>query len=71
MTPTPGNGAWHGNVISAELGFARTALARFNEERGFVIAASLSYTSLLALVPLVLNWGWATRAWRLPIAMSW
>jgi membrane protein len=53
MTPTPGNGARHRDFISAEVGFARTALARFNEERGFVIAASLSYTSLLALVPLI------------------
>lgn len=41
------------DVIAAELGFARAALVRFREERGFVIAASLSYTSLLALVPLI------------------
>ena len=53
MTPTPGKGARQRDFFSAELGFARTALARFREERGFIIAASLSYTSLLALVPLV------------------
>lgn len=53
MTPTPGKVASGRDFFSAELGFARTALARFREERGFVIAASLSYTSLLALVPLV------------------
>ncbi len=51
MTPTPGKGARQRDFFSAELGFARTALARFNEERGFIIAASLSYTSLLALAP--------------------
>lgn len=53
MTRAPGTTARRRDLISAELGFARTALARFGEERGFVIAASLSYTSLLALVPLI------------------
>ena len=41
------------DLITAELDFARAALGRFKEERGFVVAASLSYTSLLALVPLI------------------
>ncbi len=53
MTPKPGKATSRRDFISAELGFARTALERFREERGFIIAASLSYTSLLALVPLL------------------
>ena len=53
MTRNPGTNARRRDFISAEFGFARAALTRFGEERGFVIAASLSYTSLLALVPLL------------------
>lgn len=53
MTRAPGTAARRRDFVSAELGFARAALARFREERGFVIAASLSYTTLLALVPLL------------------
>ncbi len=41
------------DYVSAEFNFVRAALARFREERGLIIAASLSYTSLLALVPLI------------------
>lgn len=40
-------------TLADTAGFARAALARFREERGLVVAASLSYTSLLALVPLI------------------
>ena len=53
MTRAPDTAARRRDMLPAELGFARAALARFGEERGFVIAASLSYTSLLALVPLI------------------
>jgi membrane protein len=53
MTRARGTQARHRDFVSAEFGFARTALARFRQERGLVIAASLSYTSLLALVPLI------------------
>jgi membrane protein len=53
MTRAPETNARRRDIITAEFGFARAALARFREERGLVIAASLSYTSLLALVPLV------------------
>jgi membrane protein len=53
MTRTPGTTDRRRNIVSAVYGFALAALARFREERGLVIAASLSYTSLLALVPLI------------------
>ncbi|NNE84036.1 MAG: YihY family inner membrane protein [Alphaproteobacteria bacterium] len=53
MTRAPETNARRRDLVTAEFGFARAALARFREERGLVIAASLSYTSLLALVPLV------------------
>ena len=53
MTRTQDTNARRRDIVAAEFGFARAALARFREERGLVIAASLSYTSLLALVPLV------------------
>lgn len=53
MTRAQGSAARRRNLVAAELGFTRAALARFGQERGFVIAASLSYTSLLALVPLI------------------
>lgn len=53
MTRAPETNARRRDIITAEFGFVRAALARFREERGLVIAASLSYTSLLALVPLV------------------
>ena len=35
-----------------ELTFARTVIRRFSRDRVLVAAASLSYTSLLAIVPL-------------------
>ena len=53
MTRNPGTGERRPHFVAAEIGFALAALARFREERGLVIAASLSYTSLLALVPLI------------------
>jgi membrane protein len=53
MTPAPETNARRRDIITAEFDFVRAAIARFREERGLVIAASLSYTSLLALVPLV------------------
>ncbi|MFT5180719.1 MAG: membrane protein, partial [Alphaproteobacteria bacterium] len=53
MMRAPDTNARRRDYVSAEFGFARAALARFREERGLVIAASLSYTSLLALVPLL------------------
>jgi len=53
MTRDQGKAEQHRSFVAAELGFARTALARFGEERGLIIATSLSYTSLLALVPLI------------------
>lgn len=53
MTRAPETNARRRDIVTAEFGFVRAAFARFREERGLVIAASLSYTSLLALVPLV------------------
>ncbi len=53
MTNAQDTNARRRDIVSAELGFVRAALTRFREERGLVIAASLSYTSLLALVPLL------------------
>lgn len=53
MTRASGTSTRRRDLVFAELGFARMALARFRAERGLVIAASLSYTSLLALVPLI------------------
>lgn len=53
MTNAHDTNARRRDIVSAELGFVRAALVRFHEERGLVIAASLSYTSLLALVPLL------------------
>ncbi len=53
MTPGEETNARRRDIVAAEFGFARAAIARFREERGLVIAASLSYTSLLALVPLI------------------
>ncbi|MDH3739350.1 MAG: YihY family inner membrane protein, partial [Alphaproteobacteria bacterium] len=52
MKPNETTNARRRDYLVAEYDFARAALARFREERGLVIAASLSYTSLLALVPL-------------------
>ncbi len=53
MTRSDDTPARRRDLFFAEIDFSRAALARFGEERGFVIAASLSYTSLLALVPLI------------------
>lgn len=53
MSASGGARRYDRGSIAAGLDFAKTALARFRDERGLVIAASLSYTSLLALVPLV------------------
>ncbi len=40
------------NGLADELQFARTVVRRFSQDRVLVAAASLSYTSLLAIVPL-------------------
>jgi membrane protein len=40
------------NRLTDELQFARTVVRRFSQDRVLVAAASLSYTSLLAIVPL-------------------
>ncbi len=40
------------NRLTDELQFARTVVRRFSKDRVLVAAASLSYTSLLAIVPL-------------------
>tara|TARA_A100001037_G_C15007963_1_gene570309 strand:+ start:652 stop:879 length:228 start_codon:yes stop_codon:yes gene_type:complete len=40
------------SVLQDELQFVRTVVRRFAQDRVLVAAASLSYTSLLAIVPL-------------------
>ena len=52
MTRNENTNARRRDYIAAEFDFAWAVLTRLREERGLVIAASLSYTSLLALVPL-------------------
>ena len=53
MTRALDTNARRRDIVAAEFAFARAALARFHVERGLTIAVSLSYTSLLALVPLI------------------
>lgn len=40
------------DMVQSELTFARTVVRRFSQDRVLVAASSLSYTSLLAIVPL-------------------
>ncbi|CAN0593336.1 unnamed protein product, partial [Laminaria digitata] len=40
------------DMLRDELKFARTVVRRFSQDRVLVAASSLSYTSLLAIVPL-------------------